>query len=310
MRIKLLEDLRSDGTFLSDPAKFVPKLNDIELFNTFGAIFDRRVQPFLEQQPLFRSLREQILPLEDWFSNQLMMATRMKTPKRILQKSDEDFWSDRDLPVAKLFIANPTTYDMDPRELVPYIDRFLCHAESEYFDLIVGGIKSEKSGFLPRWRSWIYARKDLLLDENSTETQKIFSKIFRINGKITVDGELTEETKSKLPDVLIDAFESIIQRRKKAQGRLRQIVSHIPTPQPSKTAMAALTTAPVVVTRESIPLPSKSEIFGDTDTLKQNKEQLHQLDLTSLAGLPEGTKVELRYTSPGQKKPEIRACSL
>lgn len=87
-------------------------------------------------------------------------------------------------------------------------------------------------------------------------------------------------------------------------------VAKILTPLPAQTAMAALTTVPALVLKETVDHPSQSQIFGDIDTLRKNKKQLNQLDLTSLSGLPDDTRVELRYTIPGQKSPEIMVCAL
>lgn len=184
LRTKLLQDLQQRDAFFSDVDDSIARINDVEIFNTFGSIFDNRVKPLLEQQPVFHNLKQKILPLEDWYDEQLNVAHQKKAPELFLKRADKDFWLRSDLPVAKLFISNPTTYKMDPREFIVYIDRFLCHAESEYFDLIAGGIKSEKSGYLPRWKAWIHARKQLLFEDNENETQKVFGKIFGIQGRI------------------------------------------------------------------------------------------------------------------------------
>ncbi len=184
LRTKLLQDLKDRDTLLSDVVDSIARINDLEIFNTFGSIFDKRVESLLAQQPVFHNLKRQIFPLEEWYDEQLNVARQKKAPDLFLKKADKDFWLRNDLPVAKLFILNPATHKMDPREFIVYIDRFLCHAESEYFDLIAGGIKSEKSVYLPRWKAWIYARKQLLFEDNENETQKVFAKIFGIQGRI------------------------------------------------------------------------------------------------------------------------------
>lgn len=184
LRTKLLQDLKERDALLSDIDDSIARINDIEIFNTFGSIFDNRAKALLGQQPIFHNLKQQILPLEHWYDEQLDVARKKRVPDLFLKKADKDFWSRSDLPVAKLFILNPATHKMNPREFIVYIDRFLCHAESEYFDLIAGGIKSEKSVYLPRWKAWIYARKQLLFEDNENETQKVFGKIFGIQGRI------------------------------------------------------------------------------------------------------------------------------
>lgn len=85
------------------PSHVVGVLNDVEIFNTFGSIFHKRVKKFLEQQPTFRRLKEQILPLEDWYDEQMRIAGEKKVPEKLFRKADKDFWSDVKLPVAKLF---------------------------------------------------------------------------------------------------------------------------------------------------------------------------------------------------------------
>ncbi|MCB9806417.1 hypothetical protein H6768_00625 [Candidatus Peribacteria bacterium] len=140
LRINAIRDLQEKNIFLSAPESVIAKLNDVEIFNTFGALFLQRVKVYLHQQPIFHHLKEQLLPLEVWYDSQLAEAARIGAPKKKLIKYDKSFWSDKELTVAKFFIENSAISAMNPKEFIEYIDRFLCHGNNEYFDLLVSSI--------------------------------------------------------------------------------------------------------------------------------------------------------------------------
>lgn len=246
---------------MSKPAHVVGVLNDVEIFNTFGSIFHNRVKKFLKQQPTFLRLKEQILPLEDWYDEQMRIAAEKKVPEKLFRKADKDFWSDAKLPVAKLFISNRSTYEMDPREFVCYLDRFLCHRGNEYFHLIAGGIKSEKSGYIPRWKAWLYARRELFLTNDVSEAERVFAEIFGINGRVMENEELTQEASSKLPLMLAETFQNILAQNKRAQKKLKKVVASLPVLETHQVVSKMLPHAPIAPAKEVVLEPDMTGIF-------------------------------------------------
>ncbi len=152
----------------------------------------------LHQQPIFHSIRAESMSLEDWYDEQLKIADRKVVPRRILETADKRFWVDPQIPITKLFVTNRSITQMDPREFVCYIDRFLCHAGYEYFDLISGGIISDRSGYIPRWCAWLKSRRKLILDSD-TQAQKVFRRVFRVEGALIEENKLSQEAIEKLP---------------------------------------------------------------------------------------------------------------
>jgi hypothetical protein len=254
---------------------------------------------------------------EQWFKIDSVHSEEYRRLKR-------QFWERADLAPERLLHSAPkATGEIDNHQSrakyaeldAEALSFFLCQKDLFWYEALVDRI-FKHSDHLPTWQAWIPKHIHLLKKPDS-ETYITFASLFGIDGNLfSASGQLTRSAKDNLPDILqetiLKADRDFRRRRNEERKREKttQTVARIPTPQPSQTAMAALTTVSAVVSKEKVDQPSKAQIFGDVDMLRKNKKQLEQLDLTSLDKLPDGTKVELRYTVPGQKREEIVTCQL
>ena len=134
----------------------------------------------VQRQDVFQRLKKQIMPLEDWYDEQMRLSKEQRIPSTKLAKAHKELWSSPDLSVMKLFIFNPVTRELPPRHFIPYIDAFFCHFDSQYFHLLAHLIAHQPKIFLPRWSAWINARSDILFAQEENQTQKVFKSIFEI----------------------------------------------------------------------------------------------------------------------------------
>jgi len=133
LRREVLKKLKDEDTFAKHPRLTITPINSLEILNTFGSIFLKHATKILHQQPTYKRIKNELLELESWYDKQMDMVQKNEIQKKLLEMADRKFWANTDLPVAKLFISNSAIRKMEPSEFVRYIDRFLCHADKEYF---------------------------------------------------------------------------------------------------------------------------------------------------------------------------------
>lgn len=147
--------------------------------------------------------------MQEWYDDALKTLTKSKETRNEYYDYNRRYWSDSELPVATLFIGNEFTKKLDPKHFIPYIDRFLCHANNEYFDLLAGSIVGENTCYMARWKKWIIARKDLLFDDNDNEAKKAFARAFALPLIFIENGRLSKKAREKMPPTLVRVFDSI-----------------------------------------------------------------------------------------------------
>ena len=129
------------------------------MFHAFSVMFHEGVKQFLNKQPYFLEIQKQLIHLEHWYDEQIAsIQTALGGRGGILRVADRKYWQNSGIPVAKLFVDNPTLSEIDDKEYTTYIDRFLCHAGYQYFDTLSAGIIFDKTRYIPRWKVWISAR--------------------------------------------------------------------------------------------------------------------------------------------------------
>ena len=130
---------------------------------------------------------------------------------------------------------------------------------------------------MARWKKWIIARKNLLLDESENEVKKAFARVFQIEDSFMVNGKLSKDARLELPPALAKIFDTLR-----------------PTTETEKKRTAKRIDELIKLNNSDVTISPDEDLTTEVDTDEETSEEQENDDSFQKVNIPKKNEIFIR----------------